>query len=343
MKIWHRYLFFRLIKTFLFILFSIFFLFVFIDLSTRGGKLFGKGLLPAIETAFYYVYQFSNYLSLFFPLSFLLASIQVLLDLNVHHELVALQMGGLSRRKLASPFLILASFLSLLLLANFQWVTPKTSAEASAYVKAYARHKKKPLRTNLHTLILQDGSEIVYQTFDKEKKELFDVFWLESESSIWHSKYFQIDPPVGRFVDRFQRKDHLWQRAERHETFSFPNLSIDEKTAFQPFIPYERRSLWQLASHAFTKTPEQPKLLAHLLYKLTSPLLLFLSFFAIAPTCFTFSRSKSAFKILSLSLFGFLASTMILDSLLVLGENQVISPLLAFICPLFPLIFLLKK
>lgn len=315
-------------------LISIFFLFVFIDLATRGGKLFGKALLPGMETVFYYFYQFSNYLNFFFPLSFLLASIQVLLDLNAHQELVALQMGGLSSKRLALPFFALASILSLLLLANYEWVTPKASLEASAYVKAYAHHKKRPLRANVHTLILSDGSEMVFQKFSPEKKELFDVFWLEDETTIWHIKFLQVNPTIGHFVDQFKRVDRLWQRVERRKECYFPQITIDEKKTFQPFIPYERRSLFQLASHAFIKNVEQRKVQAHLLYKLTSPLLLFLSILAIMPTCFTFSRSKSAFKILSFALFSFLAAMMILDGLLVLGENQVILPSIAFGCPL---------
>jgi lipopolysaccharide export LptBFGC system permease protein LptF len=313
---------------------SIFALFVFIDLATRGGKIFGKQLLPSHETLFYYFYQFSNYLHFFFPLSFLLASIQVLLDLNAHNELVALQMGGLSRRQLLSPFFRLASCLFLLLLANHEWVAPKAQNFAYEYVKAYARHKKRPLREHLHVCTLNDGSEIVFQQFDKKKKELFDVFWLADDSTVWYMKFFQTDLQKGRFVDRFTWIESTWVKTDRFEEFEFPQIVIDEQKALQPFVPYERRSLSELTKEAFTAKGEKPKLLSHLFYKLFSSLLLFISILAISPICFAFSRKTPAFAILACSLFGFLSMMTLLDGLLVLGENQVIPAAAAFGLPL---------
>jgi len=334
MKIWQRYLFFRLVKSFLFVLVSIFLLFVFLDLATLSGKFFGKNLFPGFDTAQYYFYQFSHYLSFFFPLSLLLASIQVLLDLNHHNELVALQMGGLSRKKLLLPFFLLASILLTLQLANYEWVQPKASASASAYVKTYARHKKKAFRTHLRTLTLQDGSEIVFQNFDAEKKELFDVFWLETESKIWHIKFFEIESQIAKFIDCFERSNDFWTRSLRLDKMKLPKILIDQIQAFEPFVPYDQRPLSQLCFQAKTKSADRPKLLSHLLYKLSLSSLLFLPLLAITPICFSFSRSLSGFKILSLSLFGLLAAMMLLDGLLVLGENRVLPTTLAFGSPL---------
>lgn len=334
MKIWQRYLFFRLLKSFILILLAIFFLFVFVDLATRGGKIFGKQLFSGIDTTVYYLNQFSNYLHLFFPLSFILSSIHVLLDLNTHHELTALQMGGLSRKKLLTPFFALASILIFLTLVNYQWITPRASVGAGDYIKAHARHKKKPLRTNLHTITSADETEIVFQKFNEEKKELFDVFWLEKESSIWHMKFFQVDSGTARFVDHFERLDQRWTRTGRYETRSFPQILIDEKNAFRTFIPYERRPFLELFASSCMKNSERPKVLSHLLYKLSSPLLIFLSLIALSPFCFSFSREKSSFMILALSLFSFLVIMMIFDGLLILGENQVIPAGIAFGAPL---------
>jgi lipopolysaccharide export system permease protein len=342
MKIWYRYLFFRLIKSFLFILASIFIVFVILDLATKGGKLFGPKFLPSYETFFFYCYQFSNYLHLFFPFSLILASIQVLLDLNAHHELTALQMGGISKKKLLSPFFILASILFFLSLANQQWVVPKALSAAEAYVKAYARHKKRPPREHVHAITLSDGSEMVYQKFDEQKKELFDVFWIENLSTIWHMKFFQVSPPVGRFVDCFQRGTTQLEKIKSFDLLSFPQITLDESLAFQPFIPYEQRTLTQLAFQAFKAKNERQPLLSHLLYKLIYSLLLFLSIMAIAPICFSFSRNKSSFQIVACTLFVFLACTMLLDGLLILGENQVLPAFAAFgifIVPLFGWIY----
>ena len=201
-------------------------------------------------------------------------------------------------------------------------------------MKAYARHKKPPQRTHLHTLILTDGSELIFQNFDANKKELFDVFWLETESKIWHMKFFTVDTQLAKFVDCFERFDDQWMRSFRLSEMKLPQITLDQKSAFEPFIPYERRPLSQLIAQAKAKSAEQPKLLSHLLYKLSLSSLLFLFLAAISPACFSFSRSRGAFKILSLSLFGFLATMMFLDGLLVLGENQVLPATLAFGLPL---------
>lgn len=337
MFIWRRYLLFRLIFSFLFILFSIFFLFIFIDLSVRSGKIFGKHGSGSYGTIFYYCCQFSNYLHFFFPLSFLLASIQVLLDLNSHHELVAFQMGGLSRQKLLSPFFLVASCLFGLSIINQEWILPKALASTYEYTKAHARHKKKPLRGYLQTIGLEDGSKIVFQSIDEQTKELFDVFWPQDSSTIWYMKFFHIKPPLGRFVECFERKNHQWEKTGSFDSLPFPQLSIDEKQALTSFIPYERRPLSDLILQAYLSAPERPILLAHLFYKLSSSLMLFLSILAIAPACFSFSRTRSSFLIITLFLFGFLAAIMLLDGLLILGENQVIHANIAFGVPLIVL------
>ncbi|MBS0625853.1 MAG: LptF/LptG family permease [Verrucomicrobia bacterium] len=340
MKIWQRYLFFRLLKSFLFILFSIFTLFSIVDLAIRSGKIFGSHLLPDFETILYYFYQFSNYLGYFFPLALLLSSIQVLLDLNSHNELTALQMGSLSRKKLLAPFFILAGILFILSLANQQWVAPSAQASAFQYTVAHARHKKKQLREHVQTLILEDGSEMIYQRFDANKKELFDVFWIQNPSKIWHMKYFQVGLSEGRYVDQFSRGNSLLEKVASFDKRLFPEIHIDEEAAFKPFIPYEQRTLKQLAFQSLAKSGERPKLLAHLLYKFSQPLLLFLAILAIAPVTFRFSRTRSAFAVIAFALFGFVSVMMCLDGMLILAENQVLPAAIAFGAPLLAIFVL---
>ena len=334
MKIWQRYLFFRLLKSFLFMLVTIFTIFVILDLATRSGKFLGDHFLPRYETILYYFYQFSNYLGLFFPLSLILSSIQVLLDLNSHNELAALQMGGLSCKKLLAPFFTLAALLFTISLANQQWVVPIALASASEYTAAYSSHKKNQIREHVQTLILKDGTVLVFQSFDEKKGELFDVFWIQNPSRIWHMKFLEVNPPTGRYVDCFERISQQLEKTSSFDAFPFPQIQIDEESVFKPFIPYERRTLSQLFFQAIAGTGERQSLLSHLFYKLSYPLFLFLSMIVIAPICFRFSRDKSAFKIVAFALFGFLAMMMILDGLLILGENQVVPALLAFGAPL---------
>src|SRR5258707_10816562 len=117
MKIWQRSSFGRLIRTFLFFLSCILILYVAVDFSLYGVRLLSK-------------VQMFKFIPLFFSLSFLLASLRVLLDLKSHGEFTALQIAGLSLKKLLSPLFFLAALLALVSYANFQWAPYEAAKKA---------------------------------------------------------------------------------------------------------------------------------------------------------------------------------------------------------------------
>ncbi len=340
--IWQRYLFFRLLKVFLFILGLSFSLYSFVDLATRSGKFVNRGFLPDLETLLYYIDQFSYLLPLFFALSFLLATIQVLFDLNIHQELVALQMGGLSIKKMLKPFFILATLLFFLSIANHQWLAPEAKKRIQTFQTVYAKKKKRSLREHVHTIGLADGTELIYQRYDEKKGELFDLFWIETPTKLWHMKSLDVDPLRGRYVDLFERdsSSKLVKTASFTQRF-FPEIEMDKEEIFKPFIPFENRSLSQLFTQIGAKTAEWRSLLAHLLYKFSHPLLFFLIPFAVGPIACRFSRHTAPFLTTTIALFAFVSIMMVLDGMLILGENQVISPffILAPLILLYALFF----
>ncbi len=208
MSLWFRLLFFRISKTFFFLLFCIFSIFVAVDLSVNSVRFFSSGKTLVEEIALYYLQNFAKHLELFFPLSFLMASMKVLLDLNSHRELVALQMAGLSKKKLLAPFFLFAAFLSIACYANSEWIAPDAQDAACKFKTAHMKKQKKK-REHVFNLTLEDGTELVYQKFDPLEKEFFDVFWLRAPDDVWHMKHLKIEtaPPLGRFVDHLSRTE----------------------------------------------------------------------------------------------------------------------------------------
>ena len=334
MRLWFRLLLFRLAGTFAFLLISLFFLYVIVDLSVNGVRFFSAETAP-VEIALYYVRNFAEHLEIFFPLGFLLAAMKVLFDLNLHRELVALQMAGLSKKKLLLPFFLFASLLSAGSYFNSQWLAPDAQEAASSFRLEHAKKKKK-MREQVFPLSLEDGTELVYQSFDPQKNRFFDVFWLKAPDDIWHMKYLKADSqlPIGLFVDRLSRNSS--SQFEKKESFAekaFPEIRWDETAPLQRFVPYENRPLATLFFQSRAESADKPCILSHLHYKLALPLLPFLILLSIGPFSLHFARSLPFFLFAACALFAFAALCTLLDGMLILGENRVLLPAVAIWTP----------
>lgn len=310
MKLWFRTIFFKLVKLFSFFLFTSFLLFILVDISINGVQFFSKGT-SFLEIGLYYLLDFSLHLELLVPFAFLLATLKVLFDLTDHRELVALQMAGLSKKKLLTPLFLFAGILAIGCYLNSQWLIPKATLGALSFKESHARHQKK-VRDHLFAITLKDGSELIYQSYDKKTKELFDVFWIQSSNDIWHMKYLQSN--TARFADHLQRNDkNQMVKTESFDTKEFP---WDETPSFEgPFTDKHTQS-------------------AYFHYHLALPLLPFLILFAISPIAMRYSRTKPTFFIVACSLFALLGLKTLLDSMLILAENQVFTAPMAMWIPL---------
>jgi lipopolysaccharide export LptBFGC system permease protein LptF len=339
MRIWNRYLLALLSKTFFFILVVIFLMYTLLDLSMNGIRYLSQG--NSVEIAKYYLYSFSNYHFFFFPLTLLFSSLKVFLDLNRHHELVALQMAGLSQKKLLTPFFAFATFLVIASYAHQEWMAPISQMNASSFRYSHAKHKKKNL-PHIYNIALQDHSEIIYQNFEKD--QLFDVFWIRNNKDLWHMKYLKLHPSVGLFADHFQRNGNgEIEKTESFTEISLPQIAIDPTMKLENFLPLEQRSLSTLFLQAIRNHSERKNILCYLQNVLASPLLSYLILLAISPFMFRFSRSKNALIITATSLFGFIAFRTVMDGMYILAENQVIpssiaiwTPIAFFFCLFLP-------
>ncbi len=335
MKIWEKHLLKRLSLSLLFIFFCLCLLFICIDLSMHSVRFLSGGKAALLDIGKYYLYFISGYTDLFFSLSFLLASLKILFDLVQRLESVALQMAGISCQKLARPFILLAIILALFSYINAEWIAPEALNITDSFRNEVSKRKKNKLRDHLQTFTLKDGSEIIYQEFDPKKRELFDVFWVLSINDLWHMKSLELDSGLAHFADHLIRKStSKLEIEESFEKHSF-DLPLDPVEATQSFTPFENRSITLLLSQTFsTLSADLPMIRAHLHYKLSLPLLPLLIALLLPPILLrNFSRNRPLFFIVASSIFGLVAFLTLLDSLLILAENQVIQPSLGLWIP----------
>lgn len=341
MRIWTRYLWNQLSSTFLLFFLFIFCIYTLVDLSIHGVRFFSQATL--YEVLIYYGYNFAIHLYFFLPLTFLLSSLKTLLDLSAHNELVALQMAGLSQKRLLIPFFCFATLLTLFILANFEWISPLAQQKTHEFQRKCTKKQKKERLPELYNVALEDGSELIYQDFDSKTLEFSDVFWLQKNKEIWHMKFLTVSShPEGRFVDHFTRNSlGKLEKTESFEQISFPDLIVDPNTSLQVYLPLEHRKLSTLCQQSWNRNTQQGSLSAHLHYKLATPCIHFCILLLIGPFVFRFRRDKPLFLIVALSLFAFVSFMIFLEAMLILGENQVIPGFIAIWGP-FLLLFAFK-
>lgn len=334
MKLWERHLFSRLIKTMGFVLSGLFLIYFLVDLSIHSVRFF-SGKANCLSILLYYLHCFSMHLDFFFALAFLLSTLRVLFDLMQHSECIALQMAGLSHRRLMRPLWVIASLLALFSYANAEWIAPFALGSMQQFRDEVAKKKKQVLREHVHDVTLDDGSAIIYERFDFQSKTLFDVYWISGTHRFWHMKMLHLTTPIqGYFVDRFERNDT--GSIEVTESFperSFPELPLLASQALQKFTPFENRSLSVLFLQSLSSNTDRQMIRAHLHYKLSKPLLSLLIAFILSPILLRFSRQSRAFLITACSLFSLLSFLTILDGFLILAENGVLAPSIALWIP----------
>lgn len=314
-----------------------------VDLSIHGVRFLSRGTTTFAEIALYYVRHFATHLEFFLPFTFLLASLKLLLDLNAHGELVALQMAGLSKKKLLRPLFLFAAFLSLAAFANNQWIAPDAQDATDVFREAHSKKKKK--KDPLYHIALNDDSELIYQNFDEEKQEFFDLFWIQTPDDVWHMKSLKLEHkmnPQGHFVDHLVRnKEGQFEKRESFLSCPFPNLRWSKETSLERFIPFENRSISSLLQQARADSADRQSIFSHLHYKMALPLLPFFILLSISPFTMRFRRSFPTFLLVALSIFAFVGLMMILQGMLILGENRVLPAYLAIWGPMAALFALL--
>lgn len=340
-KLWERHLLKEFIKFFLFFIASFYFLYFLIDYSSHIQELMRGRYISIIKIAQYYGFQFIKRCEIVLPLSLLITSIRLLCSLNTHHELVAFRSAGFSAKKILRPFFLMAFLCSLLNLAIMEFALPYSLNFIDKFYDSNLRHSNRVVhREPLHVLHLEDQSKLVYQHYDAAKEAFFDVIWIRHPDDLWRMKYLKIeaDYPQGQWVDHLKRnKEGSFEKTQSFNSLLFKELKWNRDIPRKGFIPFENRSisyLWNvLKQHRTFSKYETFEILTQLLYKLVFPFFPVLIVIAVTPFCLRYNKNLPQFFIYTFSIFGFVAFVALMDSAVILGESNTLSPFIAILSP----------
>lgn len=340
-KLWERYLLKEALKIFTLFLTSFFLLYLLIDCSMHLQKLLKEGL-PIGPLLLYYALLLSKRCELLLPLSLLIAAIKLLTTLNQRNELLAFQSAGLSIRKLSRPLFALSISCALLCYLNFEFLAPHALRYTDHFEMQHLNQEGKRGKAHeLSSLILEDGTQLIYQSYDNEKREFFDLFWVHSIDQITHAKRVALTSPypTGYYIDEMERGESgEMQKSASYERLSLPHLILHQEIAAYIEEPLENRSISALLHLARSPAPfltkSRPATKTQLFFKLLIPLLSPLLLIGIIPFCTPSKRSLPTFALFALSIFGYIALFTVMDGCVILGERGISSPFWSVASPL---------
>lgn len=342
MATWERYIWKQQLKVFFGSLIGFYALYILVDFANQVGAFRSKGIhITWMQWAGYYLYEFIHRAEVLIPFALLLATMRVLLQLNGSLELVALQCGGISLRKILRPFIIWAFVCTLFLYANQEWFIPQSLAQVKFL---HAARRQKPVKNQemtLQSLALLDGSHIVYQRYEPEKNRFFDVHWVRSADSILKMKYFYpySEVPYGEFAETLQRNDKgVIEHTRSDEFLPLAELTIPKETLQQAAAVPELQRLSTLLQSLPTPgnpmSPREAHSASTFYHKMTMPLLCLIAVILPATFCTRFSRNLPTFLYYAIGIFALIAFYLFLDSLTVLTKRQLFDPAFLLVPPI---------
>lgn len=340
---WERYFYRELAKSTGLFLFIFYGLYVLIDYSSHlSGMHYHHSKLKIGELLIHYGCEFSARADILLPFGLLIGTIKTLTKLNAQSELVSLLAGGHSLRRLLLPYVATALFGVVLLYANNEFILPKALHRLNRLDEKYAdqRHRSKEELRALH-LQLEDGSLLIYVTFNPISKNFHEAYWLASPEELWRMDELDpfATPPLGRLVDHFNRQESELTYQASYEEKTFPKMHFDHENLRASLTTPDQFSLSELLAEApqekaGNKSEKGARLLTALNRKLALPWLALLAVIGPAPFCLRFSRHSHTFSIFAGGIFGLVAIYLILDAATVLGERQVVAPGIAIFAPM---------
>ncbi len=338
--IWERYFYKELLKTFAFLLFGFFAIYIAVDLMTHLKDLreHKTGLFVWIT---YYLCIFSRRLDVLIPFTVLIGSIRIFTSLQQKNELVALLVSGIPMQRLLRPFVLSAGIMSLLLLANFQFFLPLAQPKAlqiqeNSFGKKLAPDEAVPIRE----IFLTDGTRVYFTSFDEKLDEFYDLFWVVSLDKVYHMKSLNCSTtiPKGRGVDKIVRNSAgKMVPAGYYETLALEDMKFDQKALHLSTQLPKDQSISTLISetllYSHSTSDRAVDIRSLLIYKCTFPLICLFALFMPAPYCLSFRRDMPHFMIYLLSLGLLFCFFLLLQVAYTLAKSQVLSPTIALGIP----------
>lgn len=340
--IWQRYFLKELAKVFFLFLCCFFGLYVIIDYASHTSGLPGHNMQVSWKDLFYYYgYIFIGRAEILIPLALLIALIKTLSTLNVRNELVALMASGIKLQVLLRPFLFVGLFLTAALYLNEQYLLPKALTRLQRIEDATKNAKRQKNQiTSVQSVMLADGSVLLYQSYDTAHQRFFDVYWIRSIDDIYRMKYLSPNSEIaeGRYVDHLKRQPSgQLARVEAFDKRPFPEIQFTaeqlQETLMNPDL-LSLQQLWhQLPQESAAYSEKESQTLAAFYWKIGIPWLCLLAVIGPAPYCIRFTRQLPIFFIYVCGIFGLITFYLILDASLIVAKRQVLEPLVALGLP----------
>lgn len=334
-----------LVKTFLLFLAAFIFVYVLVDGSTHAKALNNLSLSFG-DIALYYFCQLANQAELLFPLALATSSIKVLIDARLSNETLALAAAGMPLKRITRPHFLFALICCLLLYINFQFILPHSTSYIQNFERVYFREgNESKLLTKVHALPLENESLLLYPEINPASSHFEDVYYLKTFDHLYHIGSLTKEGQATDVRQLLRSRDGLLKQTALYDSHFFPELLLSERTFYLATHPPQMQSMTNLAHQlilsgqlfSIESMSDRDAESASLFYfRLLFPLAAFLAVAGPAPYILRFSRRFSAFLLYACSLFGLLAFSTMMQAGLIIGESQLLPPLLALTLPLVP-------
>lgn len=347
---WQRYFAFEFFKTFSFVLLITFLLYTLIDFSSRKASFQSHGMhFSFADVILYYVLSFFKEMGVLLPFSALIAILRTVSSLNKNRELIALLAGGISLKQLMQPFLVIGIFLSLLSTFNQEFFYPKAVKKLrlmEAKKKLLSKKRKEPAGA-VKSVQLQDGSTLLYSSFDAEEGSLSDVYWIRNIDDIYRIQTLKMrgEHISGQQVEHFVRKEGTLLLESEDKEKTFASITIPDNFILDTFIEKEElplTDLFSIAPSPFQCTSDKEcVVMTTLLHRLVLPWINLFAVLAPLPFLIRHTRSQPMFFLFGFSVFFLVFTFLLFETAAILGRRQALNPAEAILIPFCTLLSLI--
>lgn len=319
-------LFWREILQLFFLLVICFFgLFVLIDYSSRAHGMPLKGM----QWLFYYGALFIHRMDLLVPFGLLIAVVRTVCQANERYQITAMMASGISLQRLLSPCLCIGLlFTGLLYGVDVKFWAKSSQGVRQAEDKRLQNKLKREGTQRVHSLVLKDGSLILYRAYLSSEERMLDVYWVQSINALYRMESMHIGEKAveGTEVSYWERNpEGQFIETQMRSHWIFPEMQLDEALLNQVRVaPIDRSlvDLWRdLPAIDAVKTQESNRIESAWYRRLSMPWLCFLACVGPLPWCVRFRRHMPLMLLYSLFLAALGLLYVVHHALSILADN----------------------
>ncbi len=339
-SIWEKYIYRNIFKTFFLCLFGFYSLYVLINYSSHSNSFHHYHFsFAAILT--YYLNDFIARLDFLVPFALIIACTHMLCSLNIHNELTALLMAGVTYRRILLPFFLSALLCMGILYLNAEVASPIVAKQYKQYeqLRSSYKHRKRD-HPHIQQISLKDQSSLVFQNYNSLAGAFEDAYWIRSIDDIYRMKTLKPLPgvPIAEQVEHFQRNPAgAMVITEQFPSLLLPEIQFHTKALLDTITEPEGFALSELYRRTTPPTAifseKEAKFLTTYYHRLAMPLACLLAIMIPAPFCLRFTRTLPKFLIYACSLFALVFFFLLLNAASLLGDRQVLNPAVAIWTP----------